>query len=180
MLVVPVRDAIKISEEEVCNDLDYNWKHLKSPMKGVDAETSINHVRLFTNSNSSISKPSANSSDLKRHKFANVGTSSKLSIETERAPFSSLQLTNPPEVSVFQAKAHVSSMRRKGASMLGDVLLSRPSNLSVDNILPQAEEHEIYSGVEGFGVDSQHLRENVDKYCEGIVDFLKMKESLNK
>ena len=64
--------------------------------------------------------------------------------------------------------------------MLGDVLLSRLSNLSVDNILPQAEEHEIYSGVEGFGVDSQHLRENVDKFCEGIADFLKMKESLNK
>ena len=101
MLVVPIRYAIKISEEEVCNDLDYNWKYFKSPMKGVDVETSINHTHLLTNSESSISKPSTNSSDLKRRKFADVGTSSKFSIETERAPFSSLQLTNPPVVSVF-------------------------------------------------------------------------------
>ena len=49
--------------------------------------------------------------------------------------------------------------------MLGNVLLNRLSNLSVDNVLPQAEVHEIYSGVESLGVDPQHLRENVDKYC---------------
>uniref|UniRef100_A0A7N2RBY1 Aminotransferase-like plant mobile domain-containing protein n=2 Tax=Quercus lobata TaxID=97700 RepID=A0A7N2RBY1_QUELO len=178
--VVPVRDAIKISEEEVCNDLGSNWRHSKSPMEGVDPENSINHAHLFANSESSISKPSAKSSDLRRCKFADVGTSSKFPIETERAPLPSLQPTKPPEVSVFQAKAHISSVRRKGASMLGDVLLNRLSNLSVDTILPQAEVHEIYSGVESFGVDPQHLRENVDKYCEGIADYLKMKESLNK
>nr|POF00329.1 hypothetical protein CFP56_33962 [Quercus suber] len=126
------------------------------------------------------SKPFVKSLDLKRRKFVDVGTSSKFSIETKRAPLSSLQLTKPLEVSVFQAKAHVSSMRRKGASMLGDVLLNRLSNISVDNILPQAKVHEIYSGVESLGVDPQHLRKNVDKYCEGIADFLKMKESLNK
>ena len=89
-LVVPVRDAIKISEEEVCNDLDYNWKHLKSPIKGVDAETSINHVHLLTTSEPSILKPFAKSSDLKRRKFADVGTSSKFLIETGRIFLSSL------------------------------------------------------------------------------------------
>ena len=47
---------------------------------------------------------------------------------------SPLQQTNPPEVSVFQAKAHVSPVCRKWVSMLGDVLLNRLSNLSVDNI----------------------------------------------
>ena len=49
--------------------------------------------------------------------------------------------------------------------MLGNVLLNRLSNLSVDNVLPQAEVHEIYSRVESLGVDPQHLRKNVDKYC---------------
>ena len=29
-------------------------------------------------------------------------------------------------------------------------------------------------------MDPQHLREHVDKYCEGIMDYLKTKESLNK
>ena len=64
--------------------------------------------------------------------------------------------------------------------MIGDVLLNTLSNLFVDNVLPQAEVHEIYSGVESLGVDPQHLRENVEKYCEGIADYLKMKESMNK
>ncbi|KAK7860195.1 hypothetical protein CFP56_042155 [Quercus suber] len=178
-LIVPARDAIKIFEEEVRNDFDHNWKHLKSPMKGVDAGTSTDHAHLLTNSESSISKPSVKSSDLKRRKFADVGTSSKFSMETKRAPLSFLQPTNLSEVSIFQAKAHISSMHRKGTSMLGDVLLNRLSNLSIDNILPQAEVHEIYSGVESFRVDPQHLCENVDKYCEGIADYLKMKESLN-
>uniref|UniRef100_A0A7N2R3N6 Uncharacterized protein n=1 Tax=Quercus lobata TaxID=97700 RepID=A0A7N2R3N6_QUELO len=179
-LVVLARDAIKISEEEVRNDFDHKWKHLKSPMKGVDVGTSTNHAHLLTNNESSILKPSAKSSDLKRSKFANVGTSSKFSMETKRAPLSSLQPTNPPQVLMFQAKAHISSVRRKGASMLGDVLLNRLSNLSIDNILPQAEVHEIHSGVESLGVDPQHLHENVDKYYKGVADYLKMKESLNK
>ena len=111
--VVPVRDASKISKE-VCNDLGYNRKCLKSPMKGVDAKNSINYAHLLTNSESSISKPSTKSSDLRRCKFVDVGTSSKFSIETERAPFPSLQPTKPPEVSMFQAKAHISFVRRKG------------------------------------------------------------------
>ena len=64
--------------------------------------------------------------------------------------------------------------------MLGDILLNKISNLSVDNILPQVEVNEIYNGVESLGVDPWHLRENVDKYCEGVADYLKMKESLNK
>ena len=37
--------------------------------------------------------------------------------------------------------------------MMGDVLLNRLSNLFVDNILPQVEVIEIYSGVESLGVD---------------------------
>ena len=49
--------------------------------------------------------------------------------------------------------AHVSFVRRKGASMLGDILLNKISNLSVDNILPQVEVNEIYNGVESLGVD---------------------------
>nr|POE50480.1 hypothetical protein CFP56_58458 [Quercus suber] len=179
-LVVPARDAIKIFEEKVCNDLDYNWKHSKSPMRGVDAETSIDHAHLLKNSESSISKPSAKSLDFKRRKFSNVGTSSKLPTETGRTFLSSLQPTNPPEVSMFQAMAHVSSVRRKGASMLGDVLLNKLSTLYVDNILPQVEINEIYSGIESLGVDPQHLREHVDKHCEGVANFLRMKESLNK
>ena len=77
----------------MCNDLDYNWKHLKSPMKGVDAETSIDHAYLLTNSESFISKPFAKSSDLKRRKFADVGTSSQFPTETGRAFLSSLQPT---------------------------------------------------------------------------------------
>ena len=162
------------------NDLDYNWKHLKSPMKGVDAKTSINHAHLLTNSKSSISKPSAKSSDLKRHKFADVGTSSKLPTEIGWTFLLSLQPTNLPEVSMFQAMAHVSSVRKKGASMLEDVLLSKLLNFSVDNILPQFEINEIYSGIESLGVDPRHLREHVDKHYEGVVDFLRMKESLNK
>ena len=32
--------------------------------------------------------------------------------------------------------------------MLGDVFLNKISNLSVDNILPQVEINEIYSGIE--------------------------------
>ena len=64
--------------------------------------------------------------------------------------------------------------------MLGDVLLNRLSNLPIDKILPPAEVHVIYSEIEILGVDPQHLRENVDKYCEGVADYLKMKESLNK
>ncbi|KAK7819006.1 hypothetical protein CFP56_040729 [Quercus suber] len=179
-LVVPAKNAIEISEEKVCNDLDYNWKHSKSPIRGVDAETSIDHAPLLTNSESSISKPFAESSDFKRRKFADVGTSSKLPTETGNTFFSSLQATNPPEVSMFQAMVHVSSMRRKGASMLGDVLLNKLSTLSVDNILPQVEINEIYSGIESLGVDPWHLREHVDKHCEGVADFLRMKESLNK
>ncbi|KAK7852915.1 hypothetical protein CFP56_037429 [Quercus suber] len=83
-LIVPAKDAIEISEEKVCNDLDYDWKHSKSPMRGVDAETSIDHAPLLTNSESSISKPSAESSNFKRCKFADVGTSSKLPTETKR------------------------------------------------------------------------------------------------
>ena len=38
--------------------------------------------------------------------------------------------------------------------MMGDVLLNKLSNLFVDNILPQVEVNEIYSGVESLGVDS--------------------------
>ena len=87
-------------------------------MKGVDVETSINHVHLLTTSEPSILKPFAKSSDLKRCKFADVGTSSKFPTETGRTFLSSLQLTNHPEVSMFQGMAHVSSVRRKGASML--------------------------------------------------------------
>ena len=83
-------------------------------MKGVDAETSINHVHLLTTSEPSILKPSAKSSDLKRRKFVDVGTSSKFLIETGRTFLSSLQPTNPLEVSMFQAMEHVSSMHRKG------------------------------------------------------------------
>ena len=135
-LVVPARDAIKISEEEVRNDFDHNWKHLKSPIKGVDMGTSTDHAYLLTNNESSISKPFVKSLDFKRRKFVDVGTLSKFSMETERGPLSSLQPTNPPEVSMFQAKVHISSMCRKGASMLGDVLLNSLSNLSIDNILP--------------------------------------------
>nr|POE61158.1 hypothetical protein CFP56_64986 [Quercus suber] len=179
-LVVLAKDAIEISEEKVCNDLDYDWKHSKSPMRGVDAETSIDHAPFLTNSESSISKPSAESSDFKRRKFADVGTSSKLLTETGKTFLSSLQVTNPPEVSMFQAIAHISSVRRKGVSMLGDVLLNKLSTLSVDNILPQVEINEIYSGIESLGVDPRHLREHVDKHCEGVADFLRMKESLNK
>ena len=58
-------------------------------MEGVDAENSINHAHLLANSESSISKPSAKSSDLRRCKFADVGTSSKFPIEIER------HLSNP-------------------------------------------------------------------------------------
>ena len=65
-------------------------KILKSPMKGVDAETSINHAHLLTNSESSISKLFAKSSDLKRRKFADVGMSSKFLTETGRTFLSSL------------------------------------------------------------------------------------------
>ena len=64
--------------------------------------------------------------------------------------------------------------------MLEDVLLNKILNLSVDNILPQVEINEIYNGIESLGVDPQHLREHVDKHCEGVADFLRMKESLNK
>ena len=64
--------------------------------------------------------------------------------------------------------------------MLGDVLLNKLLNLSVDNILPQVEINEIYSGIESLGVDPRHLHEHVDKYCEGVADYLRMKESLNK
>ena len=150
------------------NNFDHNWKHLKSPMKGVDAGTSTDHAHLLTNSESSISKPFAKSSDLKRCKFADAGMLNKFLIEIKRAPLLSLQPTNPPKVSMFQAKAYVSSVSRKGASMLGDVLLNRLSNLFVNNILPQVEVNEIYGGVESLGVDPQHLRENIDKYCEGV------------
>ena len=94
-------------------------------MRGVDAETSIDHAHLLTNSESSILKPSAKGSDLKRRKFVDVGMSSKFSIKTKMAPLSSLQLTNPLEVSMFQAMTHVSSVHRKGASTLGDVLLNK-------------------------------------------------------
>ena len=73
MLIVLARDSIKISKEEVCNDFDHNWKHLKSPMKGVDAGSSIDHAHLLTNSESSISKPYVKSFDLKRGKFADAG-----------------------------------------------------------------------------------------------------------
>ena len=135
-------------------------------MKGVDVGTSIDHTHLLTNSKSSISKPSAKSLDPKRRKLSDAATSSKFLTETERESFSSLQLTNPLEVSMFEAIAHVSSMRRKGASMFGYVL-NKLSNLSMDNILPWAEINEIYSGIESLGVDPQHLREHVDKYCEG-------------
>ena len=55
------------------NDFDHNWKHLKSPMKGVDAGTSTDRAHLLTNSESSISKLFAKSSDLKRRKFADAG-----------------------------------------------------------------------------------------------------------
>ena len=68
----------------------------------------------------------------------------------------------------------------KGASMLGDVILNMLLNLFVDNILPQVEINEIYSEIESLGVDPRHLCENVDKYCEGVADYLRMKESLNK
>ena len=37
--------------------------------------------------------------------------------------------------------------------MLGDILLNKISNLSMDNILPQVEVNEIYNGVESLGVD---------------------------
>ena len=50
----------------------------------------------------------------------------------------------------------------------------------MDNILPQVEINEIYSGIESLGVDPQHLHKHVDKYCEGVVDYLRMKDSLNK
>ena len=50
----------------------------------------------------------------------------------------------------------------------------------MDNILPQVEINEIYSEIESLGVDPRHLCENVDKYCEGVADYLRMKESLNK
>ena len=59
------------------NDFDHNWKHFKSPMKGVNAGTSTDHAYLLTNSESSISKPFAKSLDLKRCKFADVGMTSK-------------------------------------------------------------------------------------------------------
>ena len=149
-------------------------------MKGVDAGTSTNHAHLLINSESSISKPFAKSSDLKRRKLADAVMLTKFLIKIKRAPPLSLQPTNPPKVSTFQAKAYVSSVSRKGASMIGDVLLNRFSNLFVDNILTQVEVNEIYSGVESLGVDPQHLWENIDKYCEGVIDYLKMKESLNK
>ena len=102
--VVLVKDASKIFEEEVCNDLGYNWKQSKSPMEDVDVKNSINHVQLLTNSESSISKPSAKSSDLKRCKFADVGMSSKFPIETERAPLPSLQPTNLQKSLCFQPR----------------------------------------------------------------------------
>ena len=79
--VVLARDAIKISEEEVRNDFDHNWKHLKSPMKGVDAGTSTDRAHLLTNSESSISKPFVKSSNLKRRKFVDAGMLTKFPIE---------------------------------------------------------------------------------------------------
>ena len=74
---------------------------MKSPMKGVDVETSINHAHLLANSESSISKPSAKSLDLKRCKFADVGMTSKFLTEIGRTFLSSLQPTHPSEVSMF-------------------------------------------------------------------------------
>ena len=50
----------------------------------------------------------------------------------------------------------------------------------MDNILPQVEINEIYSGIESLGMDPRHLHKHVDKYCEGAVDYLRMKDSLNK
>ena len=64
--------------------------------------------------------------------------------------------------------------------MLGDVFLNKISNRSVDNILPQVEINEIYSGIESLWLDPRHLREHVDKYCKRVMDYLRMKESLNK
>ena len=63
------------------NDFDHNWKHLKSPMKGVDAGTSTDRAHLLTNSESSISKPFVKSSDLKRRKFVDAGMLTKFPIE---------------------------------------------------------------------------------------------------
>ena len=52
--------------------------------------------------------------------------------------------------------------------MLGDVLLNKLLNLSVDNILPQVEINEIYSGIESLGVDPRHLHEHVDNIVKGL------------
>jgi len=64
--------------------------------------------------------------------------------------------------------------------MLGEVFFKQDFKSFCGQHPPTSWNNEIYSGIESLGLDPRHLREHVDKYCEGVVDYLRMKESLNK
>ena len=64
--------------------------------------------------------------------------------------------------------------------MLGDILLLKLLELPLNKILSKAKINKIYREIESFGVDSQPLREHVDKYSKDVMDYLKMKASMSK
>lgn len=64
--------------------------------------------------------------------------------------------------------------------MLGDILLSKLSYLPLNKLPPKAEIDDMYNGIENFGVNTQHLRVCVNKYCKDVKKYLKMEELLNK
>jgi hypothetical protein len=81
---------------------------------------------------------------------------------------------------MFHATMTISNVLKKEALMLGDILLLKLSELPLNKTLLKVEIDQIYREIESFGVDSQPLRERVDKYSKDVMDYLEMKASMSK
>jgi hypothetical protein len=157
-----------------------NIKKKKKSLNATDVGNFASHAHTPINSESSICRPSIENLTIKRRKI-NVSTLPPKFVSDDDEVSSRHSPSVPvPEVSMFHATTSISNVRKKGALMLGDILLLKLSELPLNKTPSKEEIDQIYREIESFGVDPQPLRERVDKYSKDVMDYLEMKASMSE
>ncbi|GMY17575.1 hypothetical protein FCV25MIE_12814 [Fagus crenata] len=155
--------AIEVLDEDTHNNSDLS-SHAPTPI----------------NSESSICRPSIENLTVKRRKINDFTLPPKFVSGDDEVSSRHSPLVGVPEVSMFYATMTISSVHKKEALMLGEILLLKLSELPLNKTPSKAEIDQIYREIESFGVESQLLGERVDKYSKDVMDYLEMKASMSK
>ncbi len=152
----------------------------KKSLNATDVGNFASHAHTPINSESSICRPSIKNLTIKRRKI-NVSTLPPKFVSDDDEVSSRHSPSVPVlEVSMFHATTSISNVRKKGALMLGDILLLKLSELPLNKTPSKEEIDQIYREIESFKVDSQTLRECVDKYSKDVMDYLEIKASMSE